>query len=443
MKKKYFLISFSILLIFFTIINFRIVVASDDDDDGIDDDFEQLNARVVSIEILENETEITSILNNGNNADAIVYDVKYDEDGFKVEFSYESDYNSGSELDLEFSIEFHEIIEYVDINDDGIFDSEVDSLIQNVVLNDFSPVNYSLLNTTNGHNLHYLRVATKDNNFTAHLYISEEFSIVNDTIITPNQVKINIEINKFNYLNSSSQLTLYTKLNSELDFEDDEETEDENRGYAFDEYGVKTTIDRYSGFFSWKKNATIDNSSQGVLISMLEVDDHDENEQKVYINYKRGDLIFHDPKVGIEGLWRIKGAPFPLTMVIIVILIIGAVSASIVYSVYHYTHATITIEDDQNNFRKRLGRKKNSHGKLTDLKDLHQKFDGENLIEKLIKLEDINMTAISDDFLERINQFEWEMNEKDEFIREMLSLTPDERNSILTKMLKGHKKTKN
>ncbi|MHA2037028.1 MAG: hypothetical protein ACW98X_11370 [Promethearchaeota archaeon] len=437
MKKKYFLISFSILFIFLTIVNLRNVVASDEDDDGIDDDFEDLNLRNISIEFGENETEITSVLKNGVNIDAIIYDIKYDEDGLKIEFSYESNYNSGSELELEFSIEFHEIVEYVDINGNGIYDSETDLSVQNVELKDFSPINYSSVSITNETNYHYLKIATTDKNFTAHIYISEEFYTINDTIITPNQLKINVEIDEFNFLNNNSQLALYTKLNSELDFEDDEETEDEKEGYAFDEHGLITQINKFTGFFSWKENATIDDISQEVLISILEVDDHDENEQKIYINYERGNNIFHDPKVGIEGLWRAIGVPFPLVMIILIVLIIGAISISIAYPIYRYAHATIVLEDDNKSYL----RKKVPHDEPTHINDVHQIFEGENLIENLFELDNINITAISDDFLEKVNQFEWEASEKDVFIKEMLSLTPDERQAVLTKMLKGQKKT--
>ncbi len=423
--------------------NLRFVTASDDDDDGINDDFEELNKRNVNIEFLANETEITSILKNGDNIDAIRYNIKYDENGFRVEFRYESVYDSGSEFELEFSIEFQEIVEYVDTNENGIFDSERDFTVQILLLDDFSPINYSIIDITNETSLSYLRIATKDNNFTTHIYISEEFSVINETIITPNQIKINIEINEFNFLDNSSQLALYTKLNSGLEFENDEETEDEKEGYTFDEQSVSTTINKYTGFFSWKENATIDDVSQEVLISMLEVDDYDEDEQKIYINYQRGDHIFHDPKVGIEGLWRLKGAFLPLTMIIVLILIIGAISASLVYSVYHYTHSTIILEDDNKNYRRKLSRKKISHDEKTNLLNLHQMFEEENVIENLIELENLNITAISDDFMEKINQFEWKANDKDDFITEMLSLTPYERESILTKMLKRLNKTSN
>jgi hypothetical protein len=443
MKKKNFLIGFSIFLIFLITSNFRNVVASDDDDDGVDDDFEDLNIRNIGIEILENETEITSILRNGKNIDAIVYDVKYDADGLKIEFIYDSDYDSGTEIELEFSIEFHEIIEYVDINSNGIYDSETDMSVQNIELADFSPVNYTIVNITNETDYHYLRIETTDNTFTAHIYISEEFFTINDTLITPNQLKIDIEINNFNFLNNNSKLALYTKLNSELDFEDNEETEDEKDGYAIEEYGLITKINKFTGFFSWKENATIDDVSQEVLFSMLETDDHDEDEQKIYINYVRGNHIFHDPKVGIEDIWRSRGLPIPFVIIIVIILIIAVISASVAYTVYHYSSARLALENDNMRYRRKFRRREITQDNSTNIGDLNQVFEKENVVENLFELGDLNITAISADFLEKLNQFEWEDDEKNIFIKEMLSLTPGERDSILAKMLKRQNKQEN
>ncbi len=49
-------------------------------------------------------------------------------------------------------------------------------------------------------------------------------------------------------------------------------------------------------------------------------------------------------------------------------------------------------------------------------------------------LNNARVTTLSEDFLDRINQFKWEPKEKEEFINEMLALTPDKREQILDKM---------
>jgi hypothetical protein len=151
--------------------------------------------------------------------------------------------------------------------------------------------------------LHYIIFTTSDDVFTAHIYFVEEFDIINGTLITPSETKIDIEINNYNYLNGSSQLALYTKLESEVEYEMEEETEDEELGYAEDESSTYTMINSHVGFFSWKENATIDGVSKGVLVSQIEDDDIEPNEEKIYLNYPKGINIYHDPKVGIAGLF--------------------------------------------------------------------------------------------------------------------------------------------
>jgi hypothetical protein len=288
-------------------------------------------------------------------------------------------------------------------------------------------MNYSLEIIDNSKYMHYIRFDTKDGIFSAHIYVAEEFTIINGSLITPNQVKINIEINNFTYLNNNSQLALYAKLESELEFDDDEETEDEEEGFATNERGVITTINQYTGFFTWQEHARIDGTSQQVSISSIEDDDHDEDEQKIYINYLRGNLIFHDPKIGIEGLWITDpvSPPFPFVMVIMLVLIIGAIGGSVAYSVYYFLH-----NREPSSSREKIDGDLLNNDFVLDL------LESENAIENLMKIKKLDITALSEDFFEIIDRFSWDSHEKSEFINDLLSLSPEERMMILSKMLK-------
>ncbi len=436
-KKKYFIMFtfvFSILIINFS---FGFVTASDNDNDGVDDDFEELNKRKVEIEFSNNEFQIESHLRSGEIIDEISLKTKYNNDGISITFSYEEEFESensnsnDSEFELEFGIKFHKIIEYIDIDDNSIYNSEDDSTIQSYSLDEFYPVNYSIYKISGDCDLHYFKIDTKDGIFTAHIYVTEEFTIVNDSLITPNQIKINIQITNFPYLNNNSQLALYTKLESELDFEEEEETEDEKEGYAENEQGVITSTDQFTGFFTWQENATIDGISQKVFISTIKDDEHEENEQEIYINYRRGDYIFHDPKIGIEGLLISKKPSFPLIPLIIVISVISALSISVAYSVYYFTHNRHPS--------------KGWEDKLKFIKPASpvniQIFEEENSINKLIELGDVNITTVSEDLFEKIKNLDMDANEKQEFLEEMLSLSPNERDSILNKILKKNIQT--
>jgi len=428
LKKSKLLLGLSFLLIFLFSFNLESVVASDDDDDGVDDEFEDLNRRIIQIEVQDYQAEIESVLKEGNTLNALHFKILPIEEGLVVEFQFMEDNESFGEINLEFVITFQEIVEYIDNNSNGIYDEISDDLIQSYMLTEFWPINYSVLSISDV-DLHYLEVQTKDGVFKAHFYVAEEFVYENNSLITPNQVKINIEINNFGYSNNNSQLALYIKLESELDFEREEETEDENKGFAINEQGLITAINQFTGFFTWQENATIDGINQQVQSTSITTDDLDEDEQKMYINYQRGINIFHDPKIGVEGLWRSKILPFPIITLVIIIVVISAISVSVAYTVYHYSHngsITPILKDKGDDYRSFDNRK--------DL--VVQIFEDEDPIEKLIELKDINITAISEDFVDIINKFEWESNEKEEFIAELLSLNPAERKKILNKMLK-------
>ena len=60
----------------------------------------------------------------------------------------------------------------------------------------------------------------------------------------------------------------------------------------------------------------------------------------------------------------------------------------------------------------------------------------ENGLEKIASLGDLNITTISPDFWEKIDLFDWNENEREEFIREMLSLPPKERQEIFNDIKK-------
>ncbi len=72
---------------------------------------------------------------------------------------------------------------------------------------------------------------------------------------------------------------------------------------------------------------------------------------------------------------------------------------------------------------------------LFDTKVALQILEEEDAIRNLYDKGDINITAISNDFYETIDNFGFKGNEKSEFIKEMLSLRPFEREVILRDML--------
>lgn len=298
----------------------------DDDHDGVDDNFEDDNKRDISIWIGENVVEMGSIRRHGDQKDIIDMRVGFGEGGISVRVSFgtiiknpeceepqeepESDGEEG-ELHwvndceiilhkLKFEVWFRGLIEFVDLNDNDILDFEIDEIIEDYGFNSFQPVEYSLISISEDTNLHYILLNTTDGVFATHIYFVEEFVYIDETLISPTQVKIDIEITNYNYVNTNSQLALYTKLWSEaISYEEKEETEDEKDGYASEEKEVYLHNEEYTGIFSWKETALIDGVEMPVFTNRIIMDGEDEHLEKLYISYPRGNHIYHDPKIGI------------------------------------------------------------------------------------------------------------------------------------------------
>jgi hypothetical protein len=294
----------------------------DDDQDGVDDEFENDHKRDIEIWIGENVVEMGSIKRNGDQKDIIELRLAYNIDGIFIRVSYgtiiesesvpkdespEHDENTKIEYQinceyeveykLTFEVWFRGLIEYIDLNENGVLDEENDEIISDYGFNSFHPVDYSLESISSDSNLHYIMLNTTDGIFTIHFYLVEEFVYVDETLISPTEAKIDIEITNYNYLHNDSQLALSTKLWSDEIYREREETVDEKEGYATDEKEVFTERNRYSGFFSWKETALIDGIEMKVLTK--ELDFENEDFQKLLICYPRGNHIYHDPKIGI------------------------------------------------------------------------------------------------------------------------------------------------
>ncbi|MFX1531270.1 MAG: hypothetical protein ACFFBC_09165 [Promethearchaeota archaeon] len=398
-------------------------ISADDDSDGVENDIEEKSLRNVNITLSKDNVEIISILRNGFNKDKMRYDINYDtSDGVCVEVYYDANINQTMEYELNFKIIFKEIIEFLDLDYDGIYDPLIDNKIDEVKLDSFNDyANHTIIPISNNTTLHYLILSSSDDVFQFHIYIAEEFTLVNNSLLTPTQIKVDFEINNYIYNDENSHLALYMQLNSRSKFVKVETTDDERKGYASQEKGVKTiNASGYTGVFTWSNFADVDEILEPIKTSVLSEDDDDLTEQKMYLNYPRGAIIYHNTKIGIV---YVPKKDLPILEITILILIIGSVS-TVGYSIYHYRHKDV--------ISKKLNRKyaKGPIRKSSTLKI----FEEENLIDKLTKMKDVNITFISEDFLDKIEQFDWNEKDKQEFFREMLSLTPKEREEILKEM---------
>ena len=243
----------------------------DEDDDGVHDHDEDENKRKLQIEVSDYEAHIESSLQTGDVHNEFSVEMHAEDEGLKFQFEFEKD-NGTVETELEFEVVLSEIIEYIDDPMDGYYNESIDEVVQVVKLDDWNPIVYTI-ETIGNDTVHVFSIETNDSVFSATIYITGEFTVVNDILVAPTQLKIDIGIHNFNYTEDDSQLALKVKLESEreVDYEDDEETEDEELGHSDNEHEVEILLDEYSGFFSWIETAMIDGVEHEVKVTPLEM----------------------------------------------------------------------------------------------------------------------------------------------------------------------------
>ena len=291
------LVVFSVLLLASSIgAASAIQVVDDDDSDGFDDDYELETARSISIEDNGDEITIESRSQSGNTEDEVEIKLKFESEATSVSIGYEREVGT-SEREAELEIEFEKLVEFVDQNNDSLYD--LGEEISERLLNDLALNEYKTVLSTDNETLHYLNVSTPDDIFFLHVYASEKFSILDNITITPYEVKIDIEINGFVYSNDESQLALLIDIESEYEHEEHEETDGEEEGYAENESSIETKVEGTASFFAWAETAIVDGVEKIVRNTPI-VDDDDGYGNEMYLVYERGDHIYHDPKIGIS-----------------------------------------------------------------------------------------------------------------------------------------------
>ncbi|QEE17350.1 winged helix-turn-helix transcriptional regulator [Promethearchaeum syntrophicum] len=284
----------------------------DEDEDGIDDETEDLNEREVDVKYSENEAHIESTLHQGEVKDKISIEIQTEDEGLKINLEYSKDTES-SELEVEFEIVFSTLIEFIDNNNDSIFTENQDTLLNETSLDSFNDFQYSNYTIKNTSKMHYFQISTTNDNLIFHIFFVEEYYELNDILLIPTQMKIDIEIANYTYSDSSSQLSLVMDIESENEFDEDDETEDdetedEANGYSQNEEWIQTSPADISGFFSWSQYALVDDIEKNVSVNTISISE--ENLQRVYLNYPRGAHIYHDPKIGVKGIIRLPTVPF-------------------------------------------------------------------------------------------------------------------------------------
>ena len=242
--------------------------------------------------------------NNTNKAFEIFFTI---DQGPSLELSYLPNLNA-STGQHHFNLSIEQLIEYNDLNKNGQYD-KADSIASSIDLSTltFSNMTYTNMTTSTGQHYTSVETHTVDNLFSITSYVVSDETLLFNTTITQKEVKIDFTITDYPFVNQTSQLALITRLQTPFVISAEQETSDEKQGIALQESGLNISSATHSGFFTWANEATADNITHPVHVTVVSEteqtfsgDNQDKTSQtQVIFSYPRGDIIVHDPKIGV------------------------------------------------------------------------------------------------------------------------------------------------
>ena len=251
----------------------------DSDDDGESEDDDQSHDRELQFNIEDYQVEIESVLKTGEKQDKIEFDIRV-EDEARIELDYTTSVNITTEAELGFRVKFDKIFEYIDNEtaDNGYQKGEE---ISEYDIGEATWMPIQFVNTTvNGTTVYIISATTNDNVFGLVFRISEKILALENSTLVPNSLKLDIIINNYPNISSSSNLALRAKIETESELYTENETFHEEHGYAENEtsIAIDSSVINNTGFFSWSENAIADNQTIAVLSSDPIIDPSDDDE---------------------------------------------------------------------------------------------------------------------------------------------------------------------
>jgi hypothetical protein len=278
--------------------------------------------------------------NNTNEAFEIFFTIDH---GPAFELSYFPTLNS-SNGQHQFSLSIAQLIEYNDLNKNGLYD-KTDSIVSSFNLSTvpFANMTYSNMTTNDGKIFTSVETHTLDNLFSITSYVvSEKISLFNTTV-TQKEIKIDFTITDYPFVNQTSQLALITNVQTPFFVSAEQETPDEKQGLALQESGLNISSANHSGFFTWANEVTVDNETHPIQVTVVSEtkqtfsEDNQETatQTQVIFSYPRGEIIVHDPKVGVIELASILPAVLQTEYLSLLYLFACLISGIVFYGIVY------------------------------------------------------------------------------------------------------------
>lgn len=298
------------------------------------------NSRQIEVLQTPNSLQLFTTKRNEQKSDKIDIKIQYPSKEIDIFFQY---FNK-DELTIpkiSFHVKIEKIVEYADLNSNFIYDSS-DSSLQTLEFDGFYLSEYSEFEINNQESFHYFEVNSSDNILSFYFFIAENFIQLNNQTLTPAQLKFDIQINSFPFLENQSRLALELQMIGGQQFRLNHTTEDEKNGFSNNETALYLSESVTDGYFSWTDQVLVDGVIHPVYFNEGQ---HAGSVRTYFINYPRGDMIFHDPKIGIANIliipspsdlfWDFANPLFILLIFgIVIFLIIGLMMTKQEYRSY-------------------------------------------------------------------------------------------------------------
>jgi len=286
----------------------------DKNNNGIDDRFERINERTVKVKKDSNRTIISSERKEGMRKDEIKFIIQILSNKTIITVEYSS--KSGANREFKFIYEVLGLLEYQDVNMDEIFDSDTDILVQNYSIQYNSSIAYQ--NTTvDDVIVHYLQIFTLNQIFKINIVASEQFIKQNQITLIPNALKFDFIIKDFPFISNTSRIALHCSLVAETEFRLNSEEEITFGGIGGEENALSSHLTGVNGILSWNPTYLLNEQDRNCTMSIISsIEENNEYKTEFYLNYENGEYILHDPRLGIDGIYK-----FPISLILIYILI--------------------------------------------------------------------------------------------------------------------------
>ncbi len=295
--------SLSILLLAFLILSLVNVSQVIADEDELKKKIEELKEkegeqkREVKIEVSDFKVEIESDLKKKEAEGKIEnkFEAEFETKG-KVEIKFEyKEKSKANETEMKTKLEqefkFDSLIEFVDSNGNGLYDRGEEVSVYKLSEASFTPINYTTSITPNNVTDHVITTQTVDGVFKVVLHVVGDLAIIQKEIVKPTEIKIDIIISNYRFVNEMSKLALKIRIESVMEIKTEKVVGNK-------EEEVKVKSGNFTGFFSWKKTALVDGTEKPVLSTIL-AEDPKRGIKEIALIYERGNSIIHDPKIGV------------------------------------------------------------------------------------------------------------------------------------------------